>query len=120
MRETSKEAHGGLRGLAAPHRDDVGWSICVGLCGQRGSELLDALALLIQHVGDVDFTDVGDDQLQQQFAAQIAKVGDGRVQPPSQLGATGACCGQDRAISSGDAGLFADGMDVFACGQLIQ
>jgi len=36
--------------------------------------LFDVSVLPLEHRPDTDPTDVGDDQLQQQFAAQVAKV----------------------------------------------
>jgi hypothetical protein len=92
----------------------------VGLCGDRCGHLLDVGALLQQHGLHVDAAVLGQDQLQQQLAAQVAEVRHRCAEPGAQLCPAGACGGKDGAVAAGDAGLLADRADVVAAGQLLE
>ena len=59
-------------------------------------------------VADVDAAAFGDDQLQQQLAAQIAEVLDGRRQPPPEFGPTGSGRGEHGAVPASDTRLLSD------------
>ena len=78
------------------------------------ARLGDVGVLLVEHRVDVDVTDLGDDQFEQQFAAEVAEVDDRRGKPLAKLGTSGSGGGEDRAIPTGDSWFLADRSDVVA------
>ena len=119
MPEAVEEAQRRVGRLAAPQGDEV-TGILLDLGADRVGHVGDAGVLPLEHVADVDVADIGDDQLQEQFAAQVAEVDHGRGEPLPELGAAGSCRGEDGAIPAGDARLFTNRLDVAADSQLFE
>ena len=111
--EPVEESHRGVGRLAPPQRHDV-VGVERNLRLERGAHLDDPLPLHLQHRADVDSTQVGKDQLQQQFATEVARVCHRCRQPLAQLCSSGSSGGEDRAVAAGDARLLANCGDVTA------
>jgi hypothetical protein len=94
--------------------------IVLRLLAQDVGELFDVITLALEHGGDVDSTDVGDDQFEQQLAAQIAQMLNRSVEPLAKVCPTGSGRGEDRPVAAGDAWLLADRVHVAAGGKLLE
>ncbi len=80
-----------------------------GVVGGHGDgEVGHDCTLALEHPADVDTTSFGNHELQQQLAAEIAEMRNGRGQPPAQLCPTGARRSEHRAVAAGDSRLLAD------------
>src|SRR4026207_2065679 len=91
-----------------------------GLLEQDVGELFDVLSLAFEHAGDVDPADLGDDQFQQQLAAQIAQMLNRRVEPLAKVCPTGSGGGKDRPVAAGNAWLLADCVHIASGGKLLE
>ena len=75
-----EESYGGISQLTSPQRDHI-VGIERDLSFQRGARLDDPLTLHLQHVAHVDVAQIGDDEFEQQIAAQVAGMCDRCRQP---------------------------------------
>ena len=82
--EPIEEPQRGIGRLAPPQRDDV---VLVErhLRFERRAHVDDLLSLHLQHRAHVDGAEIGDDQFEQQLAAQVARVGNWCRQPLAEL-----------------------------------
>ncbi len=88
VEEGVDEVHRGPRRLGAPQEHDIDGRRDGDLFVEGGGKVGDQIALPAQQRGRILAPEFGEDELQQQLAAQVAQMAHGGCQPPVEPGAT--------------------------------